>query len=317
MPELVGEGVGADDGFVGLHGDARDGRDQTRGLGDRLGLDAGGEGHPVLARAQAHHDLFHRRVAGTLAESVDGAFDLPRPGLHRGQGIGDREAEIVMAMDRQDGEIDVGNAVDQHLDQRSILVGNGVADRVGDVDRARAGLDRRFDRAAEEIMIGARSVLGRPFHVVDEAPRIGDAFDHRLQHLLRRFLELVLHVQRRGRNEGMDAAIGGGAQRLDAAVDVGPRGAGQPGHLGDLERFGDRLDRLEVAVRGDREASLDDVDAHLLEHGRDAQFLLEIHRAARRLFAVAQGGVEDDHALVGGGGSHVDGSFLISAASCR
>jgi hypothetical protein len=37
--------------------------------------------------------------------------------------------------------------------------------------------------------------------------------------------------------------------------------------------------------------------AHLLQDRGDAQLLLEIHRAAGRLLAVAQGGVEDDDAV--------------------
>src|SRR3546814_5557112 len=39
-----------------------------------------------------------------------------------------------------------------------------------------------------------------------------------------------------------------------------------------------------------------DVDAHLLEDLGDLQLFLEVHRAARRLLAVAQRGVEDQHA---------------------
>ena len=57
------------------------------------------------------------------------------------------------------------------------------------------------------------------------------------------------------------------------------------------------LDRLEVALGGDREAGLDHVDAHGLEHLGDPELLGDGHRAARRLLAVAQGGVEDDDAL--------------------
>src|SRR2546422_1191032 len=33
--------------------------------------------------ASRHDDLFQRRIAGTLTDAVDGAFDLPGPGLAR------------------------------------------------------------------------------------------------------------------------------------------------------------------------------------------------------------------------------------------
>ena len=42
----------------------------------------------------------------------------------------------------------------------------GVADRVGNVDRRRAGGDRRLDHLAEEIGLGAGGVLGRELDVV-------------------------------------------------------------------------------------------------------------------------------------------------------
>ncbi len=58
--------------------------------------------------------------------------------------------------------------------------------------------------------------------------------------------------------------------------------------------------RLEVAVRGDREARLDDVDAHLVEERGDLQLLLERHGGAGRLLAVAKRGVEDQDAVLSG-----------------
>ena len=55
----------------------------------------------------------------------------------------------------------------------------------------------------------------------------------------------------------------------------------------------DRLHRLEVAGRGDREAGLDDVHAEPRELLRDLELLLLVERDPRRLLPVAQGGVED------------------------
>jgi hypothetical protein len=60
------------------------------------------------------------------------------------------------------------------------------------------------------------------------------------------------------------------------------------------------LHRLEVAVGAGREAGLDHIHPQALELARDAQLLVAGHRGARRLLAVAQGGVEDDE-LVGHG----------------
>ena len=59
-------------------------------------------------------------------------------------------------------------------------------------------------------------------------------------------------------------------------------------------------DGLEIAVGGDREAGLDDVDAHVVEQLGDFELLLVGHGGAGRLLAVAQGGVENDDAVLVG-----------------
>ena len=64
-----------------------------------------------------------------------------------------------------------------------------------------------------------------------------------------------------------------------------------------MDLAGDRLDRLEVTGRGDREAGLDDVDTETAELVRDLQLLLGVQGDARRLLAVAQRRIEDTYAI--------------------
>ena len=59
----------------------------------------------VAADLERHHDLFERGVAGALADAVDGALDLARAGLHRGERVGHREAQVVVAMRREHGAV--------------------------------------------------------------------------------------------------------------------------------------------------------------------------------------------------------------------
>src|SRR5690606_3105143 len=67
-----------------------------------------------------------------------------------------------------------------------------------------------------------------------------------------------------------------------------------------LHGAGDRLHALEVTVGAGGEAGLDHVDLQALELARDAQLLVARHGGAGRLFAVAQGGVEDDELVCHG-----------------
>src|ERR1700681_4906261 len=98
----------------------------------------------------------------------------------------------------------------------------------------------------------------------------------------------------------MDATTPGKLHSLRAAVDVLRMRARQAGDHGVLGTPCDLADRLEVAFGGDRKAGLDDVDAHVVEHLGDLELFLEAHGGAGALFAVAQGGVEyNDAVLVG------------------
>ena len=89
-------------------------------------------------------------------------------------------------------------------------------------------------------------------------------------------------------------------------------GARQAAHHGVFGALGDLVDGEEVAFRGDREAGLDDVDAHLVEELRDLELFLMGHGGAGRLFAVAQGGVEDDDAVLLGLWLRGHGKFLLN-----
>ena len=97
----------------------------------------------------------------------------------------------------------------------------------------------------------------------------------------------------RWRSAGLIAS----AQRsmsLDAARER-PHDDGVLGALRDL------VTASKSPSRGDREAGLDDVDAHLVEQLGDFELLLVGHGRAGALLAVAQGRVEDDDAVLLGG----------------
>ena len=134
-------------------------------------LDAGVERHAIGPRLHRHHDLFQRRVACALADAVDGAFDLPCARDDTGQRVGNGETEVVVAVGREDRLVGIRHALAQHLEQRGVLFRHGVADGVGNVDGGGAGLDRRLDAAAQEIMLGAGRVLGRPLDILDPVAR--------------------------------------------------------------------------------------------------------------------------------------------------
>ena len=220
-------------------------------------------------------------------------------------------------MHRDHGLRDIGHAFQQHADQGREFLGDGVAHGVRDVDGAGAGVDRRLDTAAQEIVLGAGGVLGRPFHVAGKGPGQGHAFGHLRQHGVGAHLELVLHVQRAGGDERMDTRALGRFHGLGGAFDVDPGGPGEAADGRLLDHLGDLVDGLEIAVRRDREAGLDDVDAHAFENLGDAKFLVQVHGRAGRLFTITKRGVEDGNAVFIRASAHgINPSFNSGVTKC-
>ncbi len=97
----------------------------------------------------------------------------------------------------------------------------------------------------------------------------------------------------RGRDKDMDAGTPGLVDRPQRRVDVFLARPREAQHRGIRQRLGNPPHRLEVARRRRREAGLNYVDVEPLKLARDRNLLLDIHRAAGRLLAVAQRRVED------------------------
>ena len=296
---LVGEGVLADDGLVVLHRKAGDGRDIAAGPGDVLGLDACVIAQPVSAHLQRHDHFFQGGVAGPLAHAVDGDLHLPGPALHAGQAVGHGQAQVVVAVCGEDHAVGAGDVLDQVAEHRLVLGGIGVAHGVGDVDGGGAGADGGLHAASQEVALGAGGVLGRPFHVAAQVAGVGDRPGHHFEHRLGLHLQLPLHVDRAGGDEGVDTAPLCRPDGLGAALDVRLPGAGQAADRALGDDLGDPPDGLEVAVGGDGKARLDDVDPHVLEDLGQFQLLVQGHGGAGRLLAIAHGGVEDDDPVLG------------------
>ena len=115
------EGVLAHDGLVGLHANADDFGQELTGGKQLFRLDASCEGQDVVANLERHDEFLKRRVARAFADAVDRAFHLPRAVLDGDKRIGDREAEVVVAMNADDGVLDVGDVVVEMHDERAEL----------------------------------------------------------------------------------------------------------------------------------------------------------------------------------------------------
>ena len=222
-----------------------------------------------------------------------------------------------MAVHGQDDVAQAGHQLVQARQERGVLLRHRVADGVRDVDRGRALLERGGDHLGGELDVGAGGVHRAELDVIDQRARVRDGGARLAQHVRARGLQLVVDVDVRRRDERVHARALGVADGLGGALDVGRVRTREARDHRAVHLLGDPLYGLEVARRGDRESSLDHVDAEPRELLRDLQLLGGVERDARRLLAVSQGGVEDDDAIRVHGAAPVRKSFLLLSFSVR
>ena len=284
------ERVAAHDRLVGLGPDPGGRGEELARPGELLGSDAGRHAERLATHAQRHHELLERGVARALADAVDGDLDLARARLDRGQGVGDGQPEVVVAVA---GEDDARHVADETRHEGPELFGQRVADGVGDVHHARPRLLHRLHDLAQERVLRPAAVLRRELDVGRDRAGQADGGRGLLDAFACGDVELVLemdggggqeHVQARRARRPFQGAAGG--------RDVGLLGAAQRRHRRPADLLPDGPHGLELARRGDREAGLDDVHTQALELAGQDQLLRRVHAAARRLLAIPQRGVE-------------------------
>ncbi len=308
----VGEGVGTDDGLVRLHRHVAELADQGAGAMNFAVADVGVHPEQVGAGFEDHRHLFQRTVAGPLADAVDGALDLASAHLHGTDGVGHREAQIVVAVHRDDGLVDVGYPVEQGLDDAGELGRDRIAHGVRNVDGAGSGLDGGFHHAAEVIDRGAARILAGELHVIGVAAGVLDGADPHLQHVLEALLQLAFDMDGGGGDKGVDAKRLGDFERLTGGIDVFLQSPGEGTDPAILDVAGDGLHRLEIAGGGDRESHFHDIDTEPLQGLGYLQLLLDRQTGGQSLLTITQGGVEYDDPIW-----HVTSLFLSSVrASC-
>ena len=277
---LVGEGVTAHDCLVVLHRIAGEAADDPAGLRQLLGPYAHLNTHVGIGPClDGHDDLLHGSVAGPLADAVDGALHLTGAGLYGGQGVGHGEAQVVVAVRRD--HVVAGDPLPDRTEALSPLDRSGETHGVRDVERAGTVVDGGLEHIAHEVEIRAGSILGAELDIIGVLACTRHRRGGLGQHLGGAHLELELHVRRAGGDERVDASAGSRLDGFPAAVDVLVGGARQPADGRTLYRRGDRVDRLEVSLAGDREAGLDVVDAQACQLLGDLQLLPDVQGDTR------------------------------------
>ncbi len=298
---FVRKGVCANDGLVGLHRVAGHAGHQFGGRHDLRGVDAGVEVENVAAGFNRHDHFFQRGIPGALAQAVNRTFHLACAVQHRRQGVGDGQAQVVVAVSGPNHLVGIGHAGNQLPHALAPSGGNGIAHGVGHVEGLGPGLNHRVKNAHQKVHVRAHGVFGGEFHVVGVFPCPFHRLHGALNHLIWLHAQFVLHVDRAGGDKSVDTPGFGGGNGFPGATHVVFAGTRQGAHGGILDGFGHGAHSGKIAGAGGGKTGLNHVHAQLFQLARHADFGFAGHGRAGTLFPVAQSGVKNNQ-LVGGHG---------------
>ena len=119
----------------------------------------------------------------------------------------------------------IGHALTQITDEFAIQLRNGIAHGIGHVDGRCTFVDDSFNHAGQKVGLAAVAIFGAELDVIHQVAPKTHGLLGLLQHLLGRHAQLFFHVQRTGRNKGVDAAAIGILQRLGSPRNIAVIGA--------------------------------------------------------------------------------------------
>ena len=183
----VCKGIGSHNGLVGRNDNTHEAADQTARIYDLARHDIRIEIEIIPARLDGHDHFFERGIARAFTQSIDSTFDLTRTISESFERIDGRHAQIVVAVDTDNGPIDIGHFLANIADNAAKLVGNGVAHGIGNIDGRRTRVNGGFNHVEEILRICARSIHRRKLHIL--AMRLGslNRINRHLQDLIGRF----------------------------------------------------------------------------------------------------------------------------------
>ena len=236
------EGIRTDDGFIGLHHKARDGRHQARSTDEFTGVDVGMGIELFAMHLDSHDHFFHGGVASALAQAVDGALDLRCTVLNARKGKRGSHAEVVMAVNRDGSLVDVLDVLHQELDAATVLFRQRITRGIRDVDHRSASSDDRFDHFCKEFIVGTTRIFAVEFDIFNVLLGVFRGVHRALENGLGRGAQLIEDVAVRNTDARMDARA--------RTIDVLLHGARERTDDRLIAYFGrDLLHALEIARR--------------------------------------------------------------------
>ena len=128
--------------------------------------------------------------------------------------------EVVVAMNADSLFGKPLNVFEKIGNERCVLLGEGIAYGVGDVDNVGSRIDSAFDCAAKIFLIASRSILGRELNPFAKALCIGNALLDVLERLFGVHFQLIFKMNGACCKKNVDNRVGGILECLCGAVDI-------------------------------------------------------------------------------------------------
>ncbi len=231
---------------------------------DDLGrIDSRVESKVLVACPKGHDHLFETGVAGPFPNAVDGDLNLAGAGSDSRQTVGRGQTEVVMAVDRPNDTVGAWGLFSKQPDQLEKLFRGGIAHGVGDVESCSTRLDGMAEYINQEFPVRPTGILGAELHVAAQRSGVGNHLAGSVDHGRSSHPQLMLEMEIRGCDEGVNSRLGCPFYGLPGGVNVFwvgtcetryHRAVGRPDLAGDLSNS------LQVVWTGCRKSGLDDID---------------------------------------------------------
>src|SRR6185503_6787342 len=132
-PSLMRERIAPDDRLVRLHVEADDTRKHLARRIELSCINTRLERQPICAHAERHHNLFKRRIACPLANTVYSALNLSCSCFDCCQTVCNSQTQIVVTVNTDDDVAISDNSLAYLLDEMRVLHRRRIANRVRNI----------------------------------------------------------------------------------------------------------------------------------------------------------------------------------------
>ncbi len=197
-----------------------------------------------------------------------------------------------MAVDAKGNLVHARNLLLKFTKQPREVRRDGIAHGVGDIYGGGTGSDDGLHHLEQVLRIGASSIHGGELNIA--AIALG-SFHHgygQLHDLFPVLPQLVHDVYIRGGEEHVNPGRFSDLNRFPRLVHVVGMGSGQRANHRSPDLSGNVADCLEIAGGTGGETGLDNIDPKLFQLFGDLHLFFDGHPNARRLLAIAEGGIQ-------------------------